>query len=1032
MFKIKNVVLLIIALALVLAIASCGAPEKCNPCVDSDGDGFCDVCKKEIPEEVADVPLFEDGEPTFQIVLAKNAGSPVRQAINSKLKAPVKDAYEVSIDSFTEGSENDEEIDVEILVGNVTSRGDEYFFDGRTLGKEGYVIKIVGSKIILNAGSDETLAALIENFAEFLVDRDDYYDVVMTKEDTVLEIQDDYNIDSLKVNGTDMKGYTIATDLTKKYYKNAALELQDIVYEKTGYWFEIADIEKATDKSIIMKHVDGITGDGSFKISAMGKQLLIECAFDNYLEKSTVQFAMQKIAVARGDVDFRNTVYTQDISVVYYDDFGAVGDGRTDDFLAIYNAHVFANECGQTVKASRNPEGKVYYIYDTRLNKESNRSVASIPIMTNTDWQGTKFVIDDLKIPTFTLNTVAVGEENLTDEDKAEHDKHYRMGKAHIFTVIPEKEHEVFKFSNKTVLDKIVADGLRPGTKHVDLKIEGWDGDLMIVPYNSQHGVFRRLGAYGSLQSKGADMHELIVIDEDGNVSEETPIMFEYTNIDYILVYKLDPSTAITVGNATIETLEARVQNKRFDKDGNNLFSTGYVCRGISVTRSYTVVENVKHEVVYGYTLKERASGLESSNYTGMFRAANANCVTFRNCEMHGRQKYDGHSSYDFGAGCVNKIVLENCIQTNFWIKVDPYEGIMQDLVDYEPGAYTSMSTVQVYDNDGVLKDVGMCWGIGGTNYCKNMEYISSQLSRFDAHQGLYNGKVIDSKVNYLALTGYGDMIIEGTTWYQPAATNTMLSLRGDYGYLWNGTISVKDTKAYVFDINEKVSSFNIVGHNFTNFYFGYPTSFPSVSIDNLDVYSLKNQAPVDPGFTIKLVAIKSDATKMHLLGNCGKKAIFTYVDKNGDGYIDEPLFDNNYDGIIDDKDRAADLDGFNGPGETNLSYEKHHNPDIKVLNKGIPHPNCMRNLNPVKPPEFIKIVNNDGVDGTGGYVYQIINTGGQNISDGGWYRDKSVPDTMGGFFGGTKFIYGEGENEYFIGSNHPSQTETKTFEFIN
>ena len=51
-------------------------------------------------------------------------------------------------------------------------------------------------------------------------------------------------------------------------------------------------------------------------------------------------------------------------------------------------------------------------------------------------------------------------------------------------------------------------------------------------------------------------------------------------------------------------------------------------------------------------------------------------------------------------------------------------------------------------------KSLKMCWGIGGTNYCKNMEYIGSTLSRLDAHAGLYNGRIIDSTVNYISLTG--------------------------------------------------------------------------------------------------------------------------------------------------------------------------------------------------------------------------------------------------------------------------------------
>ena len=1030
--KAKKILFVLLALALVFAIASCGGggSKPCETCVDENSDGICDVCEKEIPvEEVADVPLFVNGSPTFQVVLAENLSSDIKQAAVNSIKSMLKRDYDVDVDLFYEKSEDDaDKFNTEVLIGEVSSRGDEYCFDGHTFGKDGYIIKIVGKKIVINAGSEESLILAMETFAEDVLAKNDITNLVMTKDDVVVEIQDDYRVTALKVNGNDMKGYTIAANLSMNRYEAAALTLQDFIYDETGYWLDIVDIKDATDKSIIMKHVDGVSNEESFKVSAKGSQLVIECAFDNLCERASMQFTTQKIMNAKGEVDFKGTVYTQDISVVYYDDFGAVGDGRTDDFLAIYNAHVFANESGQPVKASRNPSGKVYYIYDTRTSKDNNNSVVSIPIRTNTDWQGVKFIIDDRKLASFRptgKNDPLVHEP---DYDSFEFTKHFNMAEKKIFSILPEEEHEGFTFEDEAVLDKIVADGLRPGTEHIDLKIDGWDGSLMIIPYNSEHGVFRRLGNYQSFQSRGAAMHEIIIIDKDGNVSDETPIMFEYTNIDYITVYKLDPTSAITVGSATFETWESKVKNERYDLEtGKNLFSTSYMSRGISVSRSYTVVKDVTHEVVFGYTLKERASGLESCNYSGFFQASNANHITFQDCHMHGRQQYDGHSSYDFGANRVNKIVLKNCIQTNFWVTVDPEEGVMHDLVDYEDGAYTSMSSVQVKDLEGNLKSVAMCWGIGGTNYCKNMEYIDSQLSRFDAHCGLYNGKVINSKVNYLALTGYGDMIIENTSWYQRGSSETMIALRADYGYLWNGNISIKDTKAYVFDIKTNVNSLKLVNHKFSNFYFGYPTAVPNISIDNLDIYSLKNQAPVAPGFAVNVFSIASTDTKMHLRGDCGKTSVFTYVDANKDGYIDEPLFDINMDGRIDDLDKV-DIDGKNGPGETNLKYNdpQYLDKTDKELNKGIPHPSCKINLNPVKPPEYIKIINNDGVDGKGGYVYTVPNTAGQGISDGDWYNTE---ESYGGFFGDTKFIYDvNGEEFTLIGTDHKEHTVTFKF----
>ena len=141
---------------------------------------------------------------------------------------------------------------------------------------------------------------------------------------------------------------------------------------------------------------------------------------------------------------------------------------------------------------------------------------------------------------------------------------------------------------------------------------------------------------------------------------------------------------------------------------------------------------------------------------------------------------------------------------------------------------------------------------------------------------------------------------------------------------------------------------------------------------------------------------------------------------------------DTNRDGKVDKSD-LIDLDGDGKVGNTSLSYTdrsgwilEEQSPGYDAT-LGVTHPSCVSNVNLTKPPSYIKIVNNDGVDGSGGYTYNIVNTGGAGISDGGWYTDE---DTFGGFFGGTKFIYGEGANDYFLGSDHEDQTETTTFKF--
>ena len=985
----------LLALCLVFAFCACGGSTVCDKCFDGDGDGLCDTCKNEMPkEETKEIVLFENDEPLFQIVLADDLPASVRQAVNTGIKAVLRNSHNIILDVVTEGDKDDEEIETEILIGEVNTRDEKYVFDAHELGEEGYAIRMVDSKILINAGSEEKLAEIITSFANDVLLKDDLTKVVMTSEDTIERKQTGYKITAVKVNGNDMRGYTIATDLSKAEYKALALEVQDTFYARAGYWFKIVDIDEATEKSFIIKSIPKTTGADNYKIYADGTQLIIECAYDNMLSLTTNTYLRDNFLLKTGEIDFKGTVYTKDISVLYYEDFGAKGDGKTDDFKAMYDTHVMANKGGQTVLGK---PGAEYYIFNTRMTVNNKETPVSIPIRTTTDWQGAKIIIDDRPLSLIAGDT-------------------YRdLAAADIFQVLPNEEHASTTITNKATLEAIVTAGLNPNTTNINFKLAGWDGALMIVPYDNGHKVFRRRG-YS--QHSGEDMHELIIIDKDGNVSEETPIMFEYTNLTKLVVYKLDPSTAITVGNATIETLDPNQVNHMVD----GTFVGGYTARGMTVYRSYTTVHDINHVVVEGFTLKDRADGICGPSANGMFKGANADHVTFKNCIIPGRQAYGG-SSYNFRGNLVNKIVLDGCIQSNFWVTVDYETGVMTPHTDYVDGALTSMSSVTIKNSNGVDQTLkyGMHWGIGGTNYCKNMEYINSKISRFDAHAGLYNGKIIGTSINGMELTGVGDLIIEDTDWYQYGATTPFLYLRADYGYHWDGDILIKNTNAHLFDIGSDSATDLLLAHyNYVNWYFGYTCAFPNITVDNLDLYSTKTGDAVQ---SLNIRLIGNFNKKMHLAGDIGVNTIFDYVDANGDGFIDELKGDFDRDGVIDP---IGDMDNNGVEGQTSININDQstwHSSSTSATYdetvRGITHPTCTVNVNPVKPPSYFKVINNDGVDGKGCYTFNIPIT---------TYKENGKNYT--GFFGETKFIYGDGENDFFIGTDHQMQKKTKTFSF--
>ncbi len=976
MKKFKRLLLILLVLTLALSLFAC--KKDCKH-VDEDGDGKCDKCDEVMQTEASRVLLFENGLPNFRFVLDKNLTPENKKLITDYQK----DMDDIGLDIDVVADEEDDSAACEILVGDVTSRGDKYKYDKHSLGSDGYIFKIIEEKIIINAGSDKTLGDAIEIFIEEVLmydeDTEDMGTLYMETSQEVLEIQDDYKITALKVNDIDMKGYTIATNTSKTVYRTAAQTLQSMLYDRTGYWFDIVALDKATAKSVVLKDISKVYGEDSFKIYAKNDgQLVIECAFENKLENAIASFITSKITNAdvSGDVNFKGTIFNQDISFLTYEEFGAKGDGKTDDFVAIDQTHREANKYGQTVKAK---DGAHYLLKDSVRTIDGASTVEPIPIMTNVNWGTAQFTIDDREFVSI--------KNQVTD---------FSPSKQHIFEV--KSDYPVSYITDEATLESVIDAGLTQGATKVPLT---FDYPVMIIPYDSTHTVYRREG-YGSAQ--GSVMHECLLLDKEGNIDPSTPVMFDYQTLDRIGVYRLDIEP-ITIEGGTFTTRACRTNAYI-----NGTWQGSYLARGLDVRRSFTTVKGVKHYVTDEVKVSEQfTNGVvthASPPYFGFFSANSANEITFQDCILTGRRCYTApgygtEGTYDLVGGNVNKLTFKNCHQHNFWITYDPSTG---DIAPAESRETVGAETSMLWKNyQGTT--IKLHWGIGGVNFCRNLEYIDSTLSRFDAHEGLYNGKIINSTVNYMALTGNGKMIVENVDWYSEGTSDdsaAIFHLRRDYGSTWDGEIEAKNLNAYVYTSAPTY----LFLHKYTNWFFGYVAHMPNLSLDNLNIYDIETFEPVEAGYRVNMIqnsiALEPQLHLQYTKNTAGK---YCYIDLDEDGKVDG----------------------------TDVAYE----PGLATSYKnGVSlaptHPNYYKNLNVIAPPEYLKIINNDGVDadgnGTpdGGYIFFVQDTSGAaKAADDTSNLDADV-DPMGGFFGTTKFWYSE--TEYYRGTNHPT---SQTFRFV-
>ena len=637
---------------------------------------------------------------------------------------------------------------------------------------------------------------------------------------------------------------------------------------------------------------------------------------------------------------------------VTYEQFGAVGDGKTNDFAAICATHDYANENHLPVKAEA---GKTYYISDTHVNGAVRPAV----IKTNTDWRGASFVIDDSQLSVHTDGEV------------------YGVS---IFSV--QSYYEPSKVTDPELLSGIIAKGFGPETRKIDLKL-GYSA--LIVPYNNNHKIYRRRG-YN--KHEGTAMREIMVIDGEGNISEETPLMFEYPGLDFIEVYRFDDEPLLIEGGR-FTTIASDINCVVFDENGRaTAAKQHYFERNLYVKRSHTTVRGVEHYVEGEISYARQKAGEVGAAYHGFFSAKQASYVTFEDCVMSARRCYHktwspvgrggATGTYDLSGWEVNKLVFKNCTQHNFWVAIR--DGVIVDANPTDPDAVLSLSPI--CNDEG--KSARMFWGIGGSNLCKNMEYIGCTLSRFDAHNGLYNGKIIDSTLVAIALTGGGDMHIENTTVYSENhyKQNNIFGLRGDYGSVWNGRITFKNFKAYVY--TDKSTSPNAPAYReyapskfmsigYANWDYGYRISFPDIDVDGMTLYDMNTRELINPGHEVPLTtSVMVSEPGIHLENTLYSPPYYCDVDYDGDGFVDG----------------------------TNVHY------DDVVETAGVCIPDSRKNINRITPPKKVRFANCN---------FDVVV----------WDTSALTPD--GGFFGGTKFYYGNGEDDYYLGTGHK---DTCAFKF--
>lgn len=754
----KKILALILALTLTffsLSLVSCGGTEEEGGGEDNTGgelggteNGGDSGGEGGGEQTVATLDLIKDGVANFNIVYSASTDSEVVGAIEEWISALATFGVEAKAVLDTESAEAQ---DCEILIGTDLVGRSEYAVDYHDFGEKGYVIKVQGDKVVIFGGStDATLDVMtlfIEEYLGVNIATIEVTDVSIAKDLYVEKVQDDYPITSLTVKGERIKDMFIKADTDNQYAFAAAQLLQGALYTYAGAWIPVAkSAEDAQIAKSINVNIVADAGEDGFEVALVDGVLNFNCAYYNSFSKGMTKFINDVMANTAGTLDFDDEYsYTACVSVVRYSEYGAKGNGTVDDFDAIIKTHEFANECGQRVEADK---GATYYI------RENLRTAY---IKTDVDWGDAQFIIDDREIT----------------KDVRGH---------WVFKVIPDEDSYSVEIPAGYSLKKTDTNiGLTFATK------------VMIHIVNANKKVYIRWGA-----NSGSDnQQEMIVVESNGDLDPNTPLIFDYDTVTSMKVYPIDDKPLL-------------IQGGTFTTYANQQISaSAYYARGLYVQRSNTRVYNVTHLID-----KEPETENGSCPYTGFFYVEYANNVTFDSCVMSSHKKYktlqpDGdyvdQGTYDTQAVRCNNITWYNCTQAN------PIDMFAQGY-----------------------------WSVMASNFSKNLTYDKCVLSRFDAHRGVHNITIKDSEIGEIInIIGSGTALIENTT-LSSGDKNYFVRIREDYGATWEGDIIIKNCKMLVK--NASTTAY-VIRADWKEWNFGYTCYVPNLYVDGFSVEHLNGNS---------------------------------------------------------------------------------------------------------------------------------------------------------------------------------------------
>lgn len=508
MKKVLHLVLCLLLLAAVLCACNGTTPD--TPPLDtsdtsdtsdaSDTSGGAYDTTPPTPGDVDGLELIAADRTTKYTIIRAEKASAVLTAAVSDLTKALRDMG-VLVQVETDWARN-EVHEHEIIIGETSRESADFFeVDRLALGSSGYMLKAVGGKLLITGGNDDSTRAAVEYFTSIIPTEGNF----ILPEDYMYCYSPSATLLDLKYGDRGLRDFTISIPSGDELCRRAAVTLRRQLFAACGVMLD-APVENATGSGYIF--ISSGTGS-SVSLTARGGNIYIKGSNRAGISRGIRDIVEMACSEAGAGMVLRDgDMFRVDYAKgVYYEDFGAKGDGKTDDAEALRAAHEYANANGLPVLAR---EDATYYI---------GGADCRIVIQTDVDWSCAEFIIDD-------TNVAVVARE--------------------VFLVQP----------STAPVQLTELKSVKAGQEKLDITLPG---SCLVTLFDSNNKQYIR---YGGNQDSGATQTDVIVVGADGTIDPSTPVLWDFDQLTFASATLID--TPLSIRGGVFTTIANANPNKAY------------------------------------------------------------------------------------------------------------------------------------------------------------------------------------------------------------------------------------------------------------------------------------------------------------------------------------------------------------------------------------------------------------------------------------------------------------------------------------